>query len=304
MNSKLFSSYFNNAPVLTIPGRTFPVRALYLEHALELTAHTVVSGSDWARPRPGGKGGIASALLRDEERTQREAPMAERDDELLSLTELRERYRVPSEDVSGSAKAAAASSRGGTVVAAAAADEVCFSESTAQALFALDHTSIDFGLIVELVLWFVRQRQARLQQLPADATDAAAASAAPAASKRPASAVAERTIAPNAFRSRIAQAASTLDGSILIFLPGLKEITTLYELLLGNSAIRQLHADQSQWLFPLHSTLSSEDQLRVFSSPPRAQRVGAVWQFAQKVVIATNIAETRYDVFYLHRIDF
>lgn len=36
-----FSSYFDNAPVMTVPGRTFPVRTRYLEDALEETKFTL-----------------------------------------------------------------------------------------------------------------------------------------------------------------------------------------------------------------------------------------------------------------------
>ncbi|KAF4548931.1 Helicase conserved C-terminal domain-containing protein 2 [Elsinoe fawcettii] len=35
-----FSQYLGNAPVITVPGRTFPVRALYLEDAIEMTGYT------------------------------------------------------------------------------------------------------------------------------------------------------------------------------------------------------------------------------------------------------------------------
>jgi HrpA-like RNA helicase len=58
----------------------------------------------------------------------------------------------------------------------------------------------------------------------------------------------------------------------------------------------QLHADQKQWIFPLHSTLTSEEQLRVFAAPPKptAGNGGGngARKFVQKIVIATNIAET------------
>src|SRR4051794_7559021 len=34
-----FSRYLGGAPIITVPGRTFPVQALYLEDALEATGH-------------------------------------------------------------------------------------------------------------------------------------------------------------------------------------------------------------------------------------------------------------------------
>ncbi|PSK56712.1 ATP-dependent RNA helicase DHX36 [Elsinoe australis] len=36
-----FSQYLGNAPVITVPGRTFPVRAMYLEDAIEMTGYTI-----------------------------------------------------------------------------------------------------------------------------------------------------------------------------------------------------------------------------------------------------------------------
>ncbi|KAH0388309.1 ATP-dependent RNA helicase A, partial [Aureobasidium melanogenum] len=45
VDAQRFSSYLGNAPIVTIPGRTFPVAAKYLEDAIELTGHTIEDGS-------------------------------------------------------------------------------------------------------------------------------------------------------------------------------------------------------------------------------------------------------------------
>ena len=37
VNAELFSSYFGGAPVLDIPGRTFPVEQTFLEDILDIT---------------------------------------------------------------------------------------------------------------------------------------------------------------------------------------------------------------------------------------------------------------------------
>ncbi|GEQ72968.1 hypothetical protein JCM33374_g6656 [Metschnikowia sp. JCM 33374] len=68
-------------------------------------------------------------------------------------------------------------------------------------------------------------------------------------------------------------------GSILIFLPGIMEISRCIK------KIEQKYSDsgKSCWCLPLHSALSSKDQTRVFKNPPRNTR---------KVVVSTNIAET------------
>jgi ATP-dependent RNA helicase DHX29 len=48
MNSSLFSDFFNGAPVLKIPGRTFPVANYYLEDLLEATGHIIEEDSRYA----------------------------------------------------------------------------------------------------------------------------------------------------------------------------------------------------------------------------------------------------------------
>jgi len=37
LNAQLFSKYFFDAPVIHIPGRTFPVMELFLEDSIEMT---------------------------------------------------------------------------------------------------------------------------------------------------------------------------------------------------------------------------------------------------------------------------
>ncbi|CAI9103779.1 OLC1v1002330C1 [Oldenlandia corymbosa var. corymbosa] len=70
------------------------------------------------------------------------------------------------------------------------------------------------------------------------------------------------------------------EGAVLIFLPGVAEIEMLLDKL---SASRRFGGPASEWLLPLHSSISSEDQKKVFLRPPDNIR---------KVIIATNIAET------------
>ncbi|CAN8106048.1 unnamed protein product [Discula destructiva] len=66
--------------------------------------------------------------------------------------------------------------------------------------------------------------------------------------------------------------------AILVFLPGIADIRTLNDMLLGDRSF------QTNWLvYPLHSTIASEDQEAAFLMPPPGYR---------KVVLATNIAET------------
>ncbi|EAU92844.2 pre-mRNA-splicing factor ATP-dependent RNA helicase prp22 [Coprinopsis cinerea okayama7 len=71
----------------------------------------------------------------------------------------------------------------------------------------------------------------------------------------------------------------TYSSAILVFMPGLGEIRRLHDML---SEHPQFGSNDFR-LYPLHSTLSSENQGAVFDVPPPGIR---------KIVIATNIAET------------
>lgn len=71
------------------------------------------------------------------------------------------------------------------------------------------------------------------------------------------------------------------NGAILVFLSGIREITTLYSMLIGDGV---KFGDPSQFVVhALHSSLSTAEQKKVFIHPPPGIR---------KIVIATNIAET------------
>lgn len=71
---------------------------------------------------------------------------------------------------------------------------------------------------------------------------------------------------------------SRYSSAVLVFLPGIAEIRQLNDMLAGHQSFG------SNWLiYPLHSTISSEDQQAAFQLPPPGVR---------KIVIATNIAET------------
>ena len=70
------------------------------------------------------------------------------------------------------------------------------------------------------------------------------------------------------------------DGAILVFLPGMMEITKCIDELYKMSFFQ----DPSKTvIYPLHSSLSTAEQTAVFNVPPEGVR---------KIVVATNIAET------------
>lgn len=54
MNANLFVSYFGEAPVLEIPGRTFPVKQYFLEDVLEETQFILEENTQYTRKVKGG----------------------------------------------------------------------------------------------------------------------------------------------------------------------------------------------------------------------------------------------------------
>ncbi len=48
LDSKLFCSFFQGAPFLSIPGRTFPVSEYYLEDVIDATDHFIEEDSRYA----------------------------------------------------------------------------------------------------------------------------------------------------------------------------------------------------------------------------------------------------------------
>ena len=69
------------------------------------------------------------------------------------------------------------------------------------------------------------------------------------------------------------------EGAILIFLPGIGEITKAIEELYK----KELFQSSKTVIYPLHSSLSTAEQTAIFEVPPEGVR---------KIVVATNIAET------------
>lgn len=66
--------------------------------------------------------------------------------------------------------------------------------------------------------------------------------------------------------------------AILVFLPGIAEIRRMNDMLVGHSSF-----SQGWYIYPLHSTIATDEQEKAFLVPPKGIR---------KIVLATNIAET------------
>ncbi|RDA90510.1 hypothetical protein CP533_0837 [Ophiocordyceps camponoti-saundersi (nom. inval.)] len=180
VDAEHFSSYLGGAPILKVPGRTFPVDVRYLEDAIEMTGYS---------------------------------PSGPPSDKMIDLDDdaLEDETKGPKSDLSQSLSA--------------------YSTKTRATLSQLDEYHIEFDLIVQLL-------------------------------------------------SHIATNESLRDYSkaVLVFLPGIADIRTLNDMLLGDPRFAR------DWLiYPLHSTIATEDQESAFVVPPPGMR---------KIVLATNIAET------------
>lgn len=74
------------------------------------------------------------------------------------------------------------------------------------------------------------------------------------------------------------------DGAILVFLSGMKEITTCLEAI---NTFEYFEDSSNAIILPLHSSLSNEEQTSIFQRPPPGKR---------KIILSTNIAETSITV--------
>jgi HrpA-like RNA helicase len=55
LDAKLFCSFFHGAPLVSVPGRTFPVSTYYLEDLIDATNHIIEEGSRYAHRGNGSR---------------------------------------------------------------------------------------------------------------------------------------------------------------------------------------------------------------------------------------------------------
>jgi hypothetical protein len=135
----------------------------------------------------------------------------------------------------------------------------------------LDHNAIDYALIVDTLTWLCSMNG------PADASNWLARFNQHASRGGQQQQQQGRNFdnAPTAERPDGPEDESS--NAILVFLPGLKEITTLQEMLQNHRSFGRA------LVLPIHSTVPPDEQRLVFDKAPPNVR---------KIVLATNIAET------------
>lgn len=207
LDAQIYSSYFWGCPVLSCPGRTFPVSVHYLEDCYAATRY-VLAPDARAALRAGSAAAAAAAAKR---------------------------------------KASARGNAGkAALLAAGWGDEeslhsgalnpwydpdrfAAYPERVRKNLAKLNEEVLDLDFIEELISW--------------------------------------------------ADEETPLPGAILVFLPGMGEISALMERLGSSSR----YSRGKHWLLPLHSAISADQQRAAFKVPPAGTR---------KIVLSTNIAET------------
>ncbi|XP_077280248.1 putative ATP-dependent RNA helicase DHX57 isoform X2 [Temnothorax americanus] len=203
INAEVFSSYFEHALVLNIPGTFFSVKQIFLEDALEETGYILDVDSKYiCRHKKNGKVLFKRHTDLNIKIKGTVDCIAEKStkDKDLTMTQLINRY--PNR-----------------------------SKQTYKNLYLMNYDKINYDLIEHILEWIITGEHNYPKK-----------------------------------------------GSILIFLPGLYEIITLMEQLEGNFILSR----NEIMIFPLHSSLSIEEQSRVF------QKTEGVC----KIVIGTNLAET------------
>lgn len=95
LNSELFSEYFDEVPVLEIPGRTFPVEQIFLEDIIERSNYVLEENSHFSRKFKKGYNysDVETELTTyDVQSSASIAPLAKLKDEALSIAQMVARY--------------------------------------------------------------------------------------------------------------------------------------------------------------------------------------------------------------------
>lgn len=125
LKADTFSSYFERAPVLNIPGMTFPVEQIFLEDMLEKIEYIIEENSKYTRRIKDGWDQLLIDLeVADIQGLPASSPKETIQDENLTLTQLVSRYNG-------------------------------YSKQTYKCLYTMDPKKINFELIENILEWIV-----------------------------------------------------------------------------------------------------------------------------------------------------
>jgi HrpA-like RNA helicase len=270
VDASIFTNYYWGAPSVKFPGRTFPVTELYLEDALEVTGHVVRGNEDWCnktkKPSSSGSGGSdPNKKPGDWTCVGCQSNTFARNKPCFKCQQSQGSNAPPSstgnqqQNKKFSPVVVPLEDRDGMLLSQQELTSRYskYSPNTQDALLKLDHNAIDYALVVDTIQWLSNLSS------PQDAANYLNGS-----SK-------QKQNVGNTPQTKI----DTTSSAILVFLPGIKEITTVQEML-----VKTLNSPAArEWVLPIHSSIPPEEQRLVFTRPPKGVR---------KVVLASNIAET------------
>lgn len=282
LDAELFSRYFNDCPVIRVPGFTYPVQSFYLEDvivATELGEDSVLFSGTPAE-------------------TDTSSPLSEEDsaamDEAICLAWLEDDFELLTEMLSRNMNSSLCnyqhSLTGTTALMVAAGkgkgDEVLLLLSRGADI---NLTSQDGTTALD---WADRDGKEKVKEMilrHKDKKDDPTLAAKKAELlERYLSSIDQEEIDTSLIERLLRKICTTTTagispdhrGSILVFLPGWEDITRTRECLEASS----LFGDATKFLLlPLHSMIPASEQKKVFKSPKPGVR---------KIILATNIAET------------
>ncbi|KAL0141621.1 P-loop containing nucleoside triphosphate hydrolase protein [Mucor lusitanicus] len=228
-----FSQYFGNCPVVSVPGRTYPVHVQFLEDIVQDTGYVLEEDSPFALRRARIKTEYGNIHVSGQHGSSKRVhyEMFEEDsddDDPYDPTRIESKLTVESaastdtEDDDGETKK--------------------YSRQTRKMIKRMDEKKINYDLILELLDHICIPKK----------------------SKTPEEVEADRA------RELQTKGFNVPDtGAILVFLPGMNEIRKLYDLVSSH----HVFGDESKFLLiALHSALSSEHQEKAFDVPPKGVR--------------------------------
>ncbi|XP_012229810.1 putative ATP-dependent RNA helicase DHX57 isoform X2 [Linepithema humile] len=125
LEANIFSSYFKKTPILNIPGKTFPVKHMFLEEIFETTKYVFEENSKFTRKiKMDWEQLLIDLEIADTEGARINTPKESIKDENLTLIQLASRYHG-------------------------------YSKQTYKNLYVMDHERINFELIEETLGWIV-----------------------------------------------------------------------------------------------------------------------------------------------------
>uniref|UniRef100_A0A7I4A4A1 RNA helicase n=1 Tax=Physcomitrium patens TaxID=3218 RepID=A0A7I4A4A1_PHYPA len=277
LDADLFSSYFNNCPVVRVPGFTFPVQTYYLEDVLALTENQQSSNQN-------GRNSEKKLSLTEED--------VQSMDEAIQLAWLEDDFETLMDTIEEFPRLNLCNYKhsltGATALMVSAGkgrvEDVKLLLSLGADISAAannGHTAFDWAKNngQEEVVSILTEHMVKVQQAQFQAAETALLQNYQMSADQDEIDVAliERLL------HRLHEAAGErLDtqGAVLVFLPGWEDISRLRECL----QVSPIFGNPSRFLLlPLHSLVPSSEQRKVFQSPPSG---------VCKIVLATNIAET------------